>query len=100
MRGKPGAWDPSVCLSWGEQFLRFLKSIVSGCESVSGPARPSAQSTGSKSTGNEGDENGVPESATKVWRVKFDPGAGVSVALLDEEGVREVEGGDGVNLKT
>ncbi|KAH6913340.1 hypothetical protein BKA70DRAFT_1369947 [Coprinopsis sp. MPI-PUGE-AT-0042] len=28
VRGKPGAWDPSVCLAWSNNFLTFLKSTL------------------------------------------------------------------------
>ena len=30
VRGKPGAWDPLVCLEWGHRFLMFLKGSTSG----------------------------------------------------------------------
>ncbi|KIY46675.1 RAI1-domain-containing protein [Fistulina hepatica ATCC 64428] len=29
VRGKPNAWEPSICLSWGHRFLEFVKDIVS-----------------------------------------------------------------------
>ncbi|KAI0067328.1 RAI1-domain-containing protein [Artomyces pyxidatus] len=65
VRGKPGAWDPHTCLEWGEQFLSWLRVIMSGSD------HPSS-----------------------VWRVKFAPCVGVEGMLLDEEGVREVEAGE------
>ncbi|KDQ53161.1 hypothetical protein JAAARDRAFT_137557 [Jaapia argillacea MUCL 33604] len=68
VRGKPGAWDPSICLDWGDRFLSFLKGHV-GQKETAGPE-------------------------PKVWRVRFVPGVGVSASLLDEEGVKEVEGGE------
>ncbi|KAG2033307.1 RAI1 like PD-XK nuclease-domain-containing protein [Suillus americanus] len=64
VRGKPGAWDPNVCLAWGDRFLSFLRNTIRG---------------GSK--GN-------------VWRIKFTPKTGVSAVLLDDVYVRDVEGGE------
>jgi RAT1-interacting protein len=71
VRGKQDAWDPQICLSWGEKFLMWLKSSVGGSSS--------------------GSHNATPES---VWRVKFTPRAGVELALLSEEERREVEAGE------
>ncbi|KAF9466626.1 RAI1 like PD-XK nuclease-domain-containing protein [Collybia nuda] len=69
VRGKPGAWDPLVCLEWGHRFLTFLK------DAIKKDADPS---------------NGrVP-----VWRVKFMPGTGVSVEMLDHIGIEEVRGNE------
>jgi len=68
VRGKPGAWDPLICLDWGNRFLGFLKEVVR----------------------NElGTRKGVP-----VWRVAFKPGAGVSIRLLNEDGIEDVMGGE------
>ncbi|EGN99498.1 hypothetical protein SERLA73DRAFT_90841 [Serpula lacrymans var. lacrymans S7.3] len=64
VRGKPGAWDPVACLDWGRRFLSFLKDTMAS------------------------------SAARDVWRVKFTPREGVSVALLDEAGVADVEGGE------
>ncbi|KAG1737120.1 RAI1-domain-containing protein [Suillus paluster] len=64
VRGKPGAWNPNVCLAWGDQFLSFLKNTIRG--------------------GSKGD----------VWRIKFMPKTGVSAALLDDVDVKDVEGGE------
>lgn len=69
VRGKQNAWDPQICLSWGEKFLTWLKSSV----------------------GELGSDNATPES---VWRVKFTPRVGVELALLSEEERREVEAGE------
>jgi hypothetical protein len=68
VRGKPGAWDPLVCLEWGQQFLKFIKNIVQD----------------QKHTDRD----------NRVWRVKFTPRVGVSVSLLDEAGVEEVVAGE------
>jgi RAT1-interacting protein len=69
VRGKQNAWDPQICLSWGEKFLTWLKSSV----------------------GESGSDSATPES---VWRVKFTPRVGVELALLSEEEQREVEAGE------
>ncbi|KAI0352779.1 RAI1-domain-containing protein [Trametes cingulata] len=71
VRGKPGAWDPQVCFSWGQQFLSTVKSLLSAGE-------PSSQS----------------DTSARVWRIVFEPKQGVKFSLLDEAGVREVEGGE------
>ncbi|KAI0925659.1 hypothetical protein AcV5_008337 [Taiwanofungus camphoratus] len=76
VRGKPHAWDPLICLDWGHQLLTFLKSVV----------RP-ADSDLSAETEGQGTKR-------KVWRVKFVPRVGVSVSLLDDAGVCEVEAGE------
>ena len=69
VRGKQNAWDPQICLSWGEKFLTWLKSSV----------------------GDSGSDNTTRES---VWRVKFTPRVGVELVLLSEEERREVEAGE------
>lgn len=70
VRGKQNAWDPQICLSWGEKFLIWLKSSV-------------GESSGS--------DHDTPES---VWRVKFTPRVGVELALLSGEERRQVEAGE------
>lgn len=62
VRGKPGAWDPLVCLDWGHQFLTFLKGVVR--------SHDSARDT--------------------IWRVKFSPRTEASVEVLDRAGVEFV----------
>ncbi|TFK40441.1 RAI1 like PD-XK nuclease-domain-containing protein [Crucibulum laeve] len=64
VRGKPGAWDPLVCLAWGHRFLTFLRDVV-------------------QQQGN-----------TPVWRAKFVPGSGATVRRLDEDDVVDVVGGE------
>lgn len=66
VRGKPGAWDPLVCLDWGHQFLTFLKGAISEPE----------------------------QDARKVWRVRFVPGVGINMSVLDDAGVKDVEAGE------
>lgn len=58
-----------MCLDWGEQFLSFLRDVV-----------------GKKSRHSEGD---IP-----VWRVRFTPGNGVTVDVLDKAGIEDVIGGE------
>ena len=64
VRGKPGAWDPSICLDWGRRFLAFLRSAITSQSSAS---------------------------HRSVWRVRFSPSDGVSVSPLDEGGVEIVQ---------
>ncbi|EKM48758.1 uncharacterized protein PHACADRAFT_69227, partial [Phanerochaete carnosa HHB-10118-sp] len=65
VRGKPHAWDPSICLGWGHRFIEFLRSILASQPSSLG-----------------------------VWRAKFLPGTGVTLSLLDDLGIAEVEASD------
>jgi RAT1-interacting protein len=65
VRGKPGAWDPLLCLDWGNLFLTFLKSSICGGSDTS-----------------------------SVWRVKFIPGSGVRVEELGPSGLEEVVNGE------
>ncbi|KAL6301977.1 RAI1-domain-containing protein [Sparassis latifolia] len=79
VRGKPGAWDPLICLDWGYRFLSFLKSVI----------QPRDDDTATLvSKGNTEEAN----TKARVWRVKFVPRSGVSVSPLDDSGVGEVEG--------
>ncbi|KAJ8522655.1 hypothetical protein ONZ45_g789 [Pleurotus djamor] len=80
IRGKPGAWDPASCLEWGDRFLRTLRSFIS---SARDPPPGASQSSFPAST-----------PATQVWRVCFKPKSGVTVQLLDEAAVMDVEAGD------
>ena len=72
VRGKPGSWDPSICLGWGERFLAFVK------EAVQGDVRRSAP-----------DKEEEEEKPPVVWRVEFKPGAGVTIVQLDPKAVEE-----------
>jgi RAT1-interacting protein len=67
VRGKPDAWDPQICLAWGDQFLTWLRAHVANANSDDVP---------------------------RVWRVTFTPRAGVTLALLDDAGVTDVIGGE------
>ncbi|KAJ7761958.1 RAI1 like PD-XK nuclease-domain-containing protein [Mycena maculata] len=64
VRGKPHAWDPAVCLRWGDAFLAFLKTHLKD----------------------------APQ--TRVWRVSFRPKAGVELRVLGAAGVEEVVAGE------
>ncbi|GJE89921.1 RAI1 domain-containing protein [Phanerochaete sordida] len=68
VRGKPHAWDPSICLDWGHRFLQFLKSTLAS------------------------QTNALRERS--VWRARFSPGSGVTLSPLDDSGVAEVEAGE------
>jgi RAT1-interacting protein len=72
VRGKPGSWDPSVCLGWGERFLAFLK------EAVQGDVRNAADDAGKSPV---------------VWRVESKPGKGITMSKLGPEAVEEVQAG-------
>ncbi|PVF93357.1 RAI1-domain-containing protein [Serendipita vermifera] len=69
VRGKPDAWDPNLCLAWGNTFLQQLRQWM-------------------EDTGNEDDE------ITRVGRLRFTPSDGVTFRMLDREGVEEVENGE------
>jgi len=64
VRGKPGAWDPLICLDWGDRFLSFLFNTVQ------------------TKTGKD------------VWRVTFTPKVGITATMLDGAGMEEVMGGE------
>ncbi|KAG6862455.1 hypothetical protein C0995_000001 [Termitomyces sp. Mi166 len=66
VRGKPGAWDPLICLAWGDRVISFLKDIVRRAASEE----------------------------SSVWRVKFIPQKGVTVTMLDNMNVEDVRGGE------
>lgn len=68
VRGKPHAWDPHLCMHWGDTFLQYLKGNV--------PNQPDTSQ------------------AHTVWRVKFTPGVGVALRQLDQPDVAEVEAGE------
>ena len=70
VRGKPGAWDPQICLHWGQHFISSLRSLVAS----------------------EADPNTSGKRTPPVWRISFKPKEGVHIRLLDEDGVREVVG--------
>ena len=70
VRDKAGAWNPLICLKWGDDFINLLTSIV-----TSHP-RP---------------EEGEDE---PVWRVKFTPTSGVAITLLSKDGMDEVVNGE------
>jgi len=72
VRGKPGSWDPGVCLGWGERFLAFVKEAVQ---------------RGVRSAPEGGEE------APVVWRVEFEPGVGISMGQLGPGAVEEVQAG-------
>jgi len=66
VRDKAEAWNPLLCLDWGQRFISFLKSVVQNQLSDL-------------------------EQHKAVWRVQFEPRVGVKVFMLDQAGVTEVE---------
>jgi RAT1-interacting protein len=72
VRGKPGSWDPSICLRWGERFMAFVKEAVQG---------------GVRSAPDDEEKSPV------VWRVEFKPGMGITIIQLEPEAVEEVQAG-------
>ncbi|KAF7424472.1 decapping endonuclease targeting mRNA [Pleurotus ostreatus] len=82
VRGKPGAWDPALCLEWGDRFLRELR-IAIDVPSVDPTPTPSLDS----------EKDGI-SSNLPVWRVSFSPKVGITVKQLDKAGVTDVEAGD------
>ncbi|KAF5326772.1 hypothetical protein D9619_004479 [Psilocybe cf. subviscida] len=81
VRGKPGAWDPQVCLEWGWKVLAALRA-AGGSE---------ATGVGSTKEGGQGTElHGSEGGDRRVWRATFTPGKGVRIRLLDEEELKEV----------
>ena len=84
VRGKPGAWDPTTCLAWGEKFFGWLRGQIAADEQ-----RAVQQNSETDSAGEH-----QPASRVAVWRVRFTPKSGVSVSRLDEAGVTDVEGGE------
>ena len=93
VRGKRGAWDPTVCFDWGQRFIAFLKSTVRA-------AGGNAQATQSELSGDahqsmaSGRCANFVDNKPPVWRVVFRPNEGVSVTRLGDIGVREVEAGE------
>ncbi|KAF9004030.1 RAI1 like PD-XK nuclease-domain-containing protein [Cyathus striatus] len=73
VRGKADAWDPLICLDWGHRFLTFLKETVE--------------------MGRQ-DRDMDREDSSRVWRVKFTPGSGISVRILGKTDVDEVVNGE------
>jgi RAT1-interacting protein len=60
VRGKPNAWDPNVCLDWGNQLLENIKVWMADL------------------------------SPSDVGRIVFTPGTGVTFSRLDDDQVLEV----------
>ena len=71
IRGKPNAWDPNLCLEWGNRFLSIVKSSITGFHS---------------SMSDSVERN--------VWRASFLPGRGVELALLNDAAQEEVRNGE------
>ena len=87
VRGKPGTWDPQVCLHWGQHFISTLRTLLSraqnGCRETT-PGSPSPESTSTPADSH----------APHVWRVSLSPSEGVKIHRLDQEGLEAVAGGE------
>ena len=70
VRGKPVAWDPNVCLEWGDRFLSNIKKFIHDWD--------------------YGSLKDDVDKAECVWRVRFLPHSGAEITLLDDDGVNEV----------
>lgn len=97
VRGKPGAWDPNLCLDWGSKFLTFLRSSIDNWDSLP-PYKQTSDANGPKAVS----KLGAPDDQIdlqklkqrRVWRATFFPGKGAQVVLLDEKAVEEVRNGE------
>lgn len=64
VRGKPNAWDPNVCLHWGNELLQNVKTWMTDL------------------------------APSDVGRILFTPGTGVTFSRLDDSQVLEVVAGE------
>jgi RAT1-interacting protein len=64
VRGKPNAWDPNVCLHWGNELLQKVKAWMTD------------------------------SAPSDVGRILFTPGIGVTFSRLDDAQVLEVVAGE------
>jgi hypothetical protein len=88
VRGKRGAWDPMVCLGWGEGFLKWLNGVVRFSEVDSDWSDVTSEGKDEKEREENADRK---KEGVRMWRVKFTPRIGVEAYELDVEGVRDVE---------
>lgn len=93
VRGKPGAWDPLVCLDWGHQVFEFLRNLAT-TTTVAPRDSGSGVDANDASESSHAAKPGAWNDGPRVWRVKFVPGAGVNVEELDATGIRDVENGE------
>ncbi|KAL5526380.1 RAI1 [Sanghuangporus sanghuang] len=92
VRGKPGAWDPNLCLQWGSQFLAFLQSAIQSWELEEPNSANGSDNHSSSSESASGRKKRAKEEC--VWRVTFRPGKGAEVALLDDTAIADVRNGE------
>jgi RAT1-interacting protein len=95
VRGKPGAWDPAVCLDWAGRFLEWVKRFIE--QDVDDEASCQDLSDGELSHGandNKPQNASAPSTRARVYRIKFTPKGGASISLLDGADVADVQGGD------
>lgn len=70
VRGKPHAWDPNLCLAWGEKFLTQVREWMTQAGSS------------------------MAKKGTLVGRLTFTPKEGVKFQLLDDSEVEDVRAGE------
>ena len=95
IRGKPGAWDPNLCLRWGTQFLTFLQFTIRNWDFPDQcPKERSNPPSEIRSTAEDFQENLPRSKEERVWRATFHPSKGVDVVLLDDLAVADVRNGE------
>ncbi|GJJ16238.1 hypothetical protein Clacol_010534 [Clathrus columnatus] len=78
VRGKPNAWNPSLCLTWGESVITFLKREIRTYRDNIRTQLPKVPNS------ETGDSEGI------VWRLTFTPGVNLSLRVLDQKEAKEV----------
>ncbi|KAJ3714085.1 RAI1-domain-containing protein [Lentinula raphanica] len=83
-------WDPSLCLTWGNQFLAYLKQTLIRGESDDAPDHEKSAEFSIK------EQSGCDDStiSAQIWRVNFLPGEGVRLVKLDKPATDEVVNGE------
>ena len=97
VRGKPGAWDPNLCLQWGSQFLSFLQAAIRNWDvnksgAPDGSTELEVTNSSRESSPDQRHKSRIKEES--VWRVTFHPGKGAEVVLLNDDEVADVRNGE------
>ncbi|KAI5120113.1 hypothetical protein M0805_002197 [Coniferiporia weirii] len=91
VRGKPGAWDPNLCLEWGNQFLAFIRSSIKNWDLNTSDSSDTCRNSPSESSPKLSPDTRVARPREEcVWRVTLHPGKGAEVVLLDDADVADV----------